>query len=77
MHGYILPDDFYESVMESTTVGCSNCHTTWNEPVLYVTPKRYNGPLYKYDACDNCYNAENKTWLEKHLDVSLLRKAGM
>lgn len=87
MKGYRIPPPEPEYVEAMIYVGCRKCWSTWSEKGMQ---NKYgpciNGPLYMYDACDNCYDAEARTYrekprssscLEKHLDVSSLRMAGM
>lgn len=60
MKGYMIPQQAYAPVTEPTLVGCRHCRATWHEDVHHESAVRINGASYRYDACDSCYNAEEK-----------------
>jgi len=60
MIGYTKkPPTKKEPVLELTWVGCSRCLNKWQEHKWFSPDEpRINGPMYIYDACENCIQDE-------------------
>lgn len=51
---HLLNAPEYKPIKELTLVGCKRCRRTWREEYFHTTAIRINGPMYMYDACDQC-----------------------